>query len=120
MTRWSMRSSAAAESSSSGSVSGGTVTPLRPKHAPRAPRRGPWRAVVGFALVIAGLAAGVAWRDARVRPVAPRSCETAIVTHGSVNGLLRARGRLMTESEIRMDPPRRAESSRSRSGRAIW
>ena len=35
-----------------GQPSGATVTPLRPKHAPKAPRRAPWRAVVGFALVV--------------------------------------------------------------------
>jgi HlyD family secretion protein len=74
--------------------------------------------LAALAAVVAVLAAAALWREARVRGPVRRSCETAIVVHGSMSGTLRARGQLMTEREIRIgaEGPVRVVSVRAREG----
>ncbi len=79
-----------------------SLPPLRGSP-PRLPRSSPWRAVAALTLTAAGLTAGFLIRGAHLRAVATvRACQTAVVTHGTVSGLLRARGRLLPGSTVRV------------------
>jgi HlyD family secretion protein len=60
------------------------------------------RVVLTLGLVVVAVGAAVATRDATRRVPAPRACETAMVTSGHVAGLLRAPGRLMVKSSVRI------------------
>jgi RND family efflux transporter MFP subunit len=77
------------------------VVPIGPTgRGQRSARRSSFRAAGALAAVVAAVVIAIAVRDALVKPPPPRPCATAIVSYGSVAGVLRVPGRLTTDTTV--------------------